>query len=52
MDNVSLSFIYSWLEPLLYQGARQELEQEDLYAHPDEVDSRQLLEKFNRLMGK
>ena len=41
---------YSWLEPLFFLGARREVGQDDLYAHPKEADSKQLLEKFNRLL--
>ena len=41
--------IYSWLEPLFFLGARHELDQEDMYVHPKETDSEELLMTFNRL---
>ena len=43
---VQLTFC-SWLDPLFYLGVRQELQQEDLYAHPLEADSEHLLARFN-----
>ena len=38
----------SWVDPLLFRGARRELTQGDLYAHPQEMDSEELLNKFNK----
>ena len=38
----------SWLDPLLWQGWRRTLKQEDLYVHPQETDSEALLRKFNK----
>ena len=41
--------ICSWLEPLFWIGYRRKsLQAEDLYAHPQEVDSQRLLKDFNR----
>ena len=37
-----------WTDPLIWQGMWRPLTQEDLYAHPQEVDSKKLLNKFNR----
>ena len=42
-----LFLLYSWLDPLLFLGAKQELKQDDLYAHPLETDSGSLLARFN-----
>ena len=41
-------FLSSWVDPLLWFGARNTLQHEDLYAHPPEADSKYLLHKFNK----
>ena len=38
----------SWVDPLLWLGFHSPLDQDDLYAHPDESDSEKLLNKFNK----
>jgi hypothetical protein len=37
-----------WMEPLLCAGFCRELEHNDLYAHPSEADSEELLKRFNQ----
>ena len=41
---------YSWLNPLMWKGFRQELKHKDLYATPEESRSQLLQEHFNRLI--
>ena len=45
IHNVNL---YRWMEPLFCAGFCRELEHDDLYAHPSEADSEELLKRFNR----
>ena len=41
---------HRWLDPLFWTGCRRGLTLDDLYAHPGEVDSKMLLNKFNRYL--
>ncbi len=42
------TYTHRWADPLFWLGARRPLEQDDLYAHPQEADSEKLLRQFNR----
>eukprot|EP00731_Ephydatia_muelleri_P034922 Em0086g6a len=46
--NVFCRLFLCWLDPLFWRGIRKPLEQSDLYVHPEEADSEQLLSRFNR----
>lgn len=39
---------FRWIEPLFWLGCHRPLGQNDLYAHPKEADSKQLLMRFNK----
>ena len=46
--HVPITCLYRWLEDIFFTGCRRDLQQSDLYAHPSEVDSQELLKQFNR----
>lgn len=41
-------YVYSWLDLFFWIGYKRELQQEDLYATPEEAQSQYLLERFNK----
>jgi ATP-binding cassette subfamily C (CFTR/MRP) protein 4 len=40
--------LFIWIDPLMWLGWRNDIKQEDLYVHPQEVDAERLLKKFNK----
>ena len=39
--------VFRWIVPLIIKSVKCSLKHSDLYAHPAEVDSKHLLDKFN-----
>ena len=49
---VLVIFVYvRWLIPLIILSVRRKLQHSDLYPNPPELDSEELLKKFNKLVS-
>jgi ATP-binding cassette subfamily C (CFTR/MRP) protein 4 len=46
--NIISRLLFTWIDPLMWLGWRNDIKQEDLYVHPQEVDAERLLRKFNK----